>query len=621
MKKATKTLLFVVLILSALCFVSCKQQIPKEPTNVQADFWKLTWSGHPDTTEYVIEIFEKEYRTTDTEFLMFDYISPGKTVQIRIKALFGSDANFSEWVEITYTAEDVTEGLVYELNGNDSSDDNDISNDIYIPGYTVYLPADKIPENGELVIPDTYDGYFVVEFRSETPPLPALSDTLGVAPNMESSEYSGMSYSGITKVRLPKELSLIQSGALYDASITELYLPATVTEIHSSAFESCDKLEKVSFPDSLTEIFNFAFADCTALSDVILPKNLSGLGVGAFKATAITEIDIPEQVLHIYENTFNNCTSLSNISFSDALIDIREGAFDNTAWYNSQPDGMVILNNRLYGYKGEMPENTALVIPSTVTHFAGWATFQDQKNLVSITIPGSIKSISRFAFSGCENLKEVKLSEGLEFIGAHAFSGSGVESITVPSTTKLIQANSFNDCTKLTSVTILGNNLNSIHTKAFYGCESLSDINIPDGVEIIYDDVFTYCKSLTSLSLPDSVTKFSMNSICHTSITHFVWPKNASRIFQYMPKYKDGCPLNYLVIQKGTKYLQYAQFCLYDNLDTFYYEGTEEEFKEIEIEKASEKWESNLRVYYYSETKPADVGYYWHYVDGMPVKW
>jgi hypothetical protein len=155
--------------------------------------------------------------------------------------------------------------------------------------------------------------------------------------------------------------------------------------------------------------------------------------------------------------------------------------------------------------------------------------------------------------------------------------------------------------------------------KKYIGSDS--EVIIPDGVESVDGDVFTYCKSLTSLSLPDSVTKFDMNSICHTSITHFVWPKNAGRIFQYMPKYKDGCPLNYLVIQKGTKYLQYAQFCLYDNLDTFYYEGTEEEFKEIEIEKASEKWESNLCVYYYSETKPLGVGYYWHYVDGLPVKW
>lgn len=171
MRKLFKTLLFAVLILSALCIVSCKKEIPKEPTDVQADFWKLTWNGHPDATEHIVEILGKEYRTTETEFLMFDYISPSKTVQIRVKAVFENDENTSEWVEITYTAEDATEGLVYELNGSDVFD--------YTPGYTVYLPADKIPENGELVIPDTYDGYFVVEFRSETPPLPALSDTLG----------------------------------------------------------------------------------------------------------------------------------------------------------------------------------------------------------------------------------------------------------------------------------------------------------------------------------------------------------------------------------------------------------------------------------------------------------
>ena len=378
MKKAFKILLFALLIVSALCIVSCKKEIPKEPTNVQADFWKLTWNGHPDTTEYVIEIFEKEYRTTDTEFLMFDYISPGKTAQIRVKAVFENDENTSEWVEITYTAEDVTEGLVYELNGNDVFD--------YNPGYTVYLPADKIPENGELVIPDTYEGEYVIEIRSETRDILAAAKSPGSATNHEASEYKGVSYSGIEKVRLPKELSTLQSGAFYDASVTEMFLPSTVKAIQNSAFESCDKLEKINLPDSLTMIYDFAFANCTALADVTLPKNLTDLGVGAFKSTAITKVDIPETLQYIYENVFKNCTSLSQIAFSDTMEEIRPGAFHNTAWYNSQPDGMLILNNRLYGYKGEMPENTVLVIPSTVTHFAGRNTFKDQKNLVAFMI-------------------------------------------------------------------------------------------------------------------------------------------------------------------------------------------------------------------------------------------
>ena len=70
-------------------------------------------------------------------------------------------------------------------------------------------------------------------------------------------------------------------------------------------------------------------------------------------------------------------------------------------------------------------------------------------------------------------------------------------------------------------------------------------------------------------------------------------------------------------------HLQYSQFRLYDNLDTFYFEGTEDEFKEIEIDrsKATEKWESNLKIYYYSETEPTEEGNFWHYVDGLPVKW
>ena len=613
MNKILKVLLPMVLLLFAICVItSCKKEIPKEPTEVQADFWKLTWNGHPDATEFVVEISGQEYRTTETEFLMFDYIAPSKTAQIRVKAVFENDADTSEWVEITYTAEDVTEGLVYEKN-----DDNFDFNS----GYTVYLPADKIPENGELVIPDTYEGEFVVEFRSETIKFVMRP---GVSLNKASSEYDGVSYTGITKVRLPKELSVIQGGALYDASMTEIYLPSTVTEIRNSAFESCDKLKKINLPDSLTMIYDFAFADCTVLTDVILPKNLTGLGVGAFQSTAITEINIPEKVTCLFENAFNNCTCLSEISFSDILEEIRPGAFDNTAWYNSQPDGMLILHNRLYGYKGEMPENTTLVIPSTVTRFAGRKTFYGQKNLVSITIPGSIRENTLLCFSGCENLREVNLSEGMDAIKAGAFENTGIKQLTVPSGVTRMGGKAFMNCTKLTMVRIPNDSkLKEISGGCFYGCESLSEINIPEGTEEVYGEVFTGCTSLTSLTIPDSVTKFDMNSICYTGITHFVWPKNVGFIYFYEPDYKYGMPLNYLVIQKGTAYLQYAQFFLYDNLDTFYFEGTEEEFKEIEIDrsKATEKWESNLKIYYYSETEPTEEGNFWHYVDGKPVKW
>ena len=73
-------------------------------------------------------------------------------------SVFKNDENTSEWVEITYTAEDVTEGLVYELNGNDVLD--------YNPGYTVYLPADKSlrQKDGALFNFAVFFGVFALSF-------------------------------------------------------------------------------------------------------------------------------------------------------------------------------------------------------------------------------------------------------------------------------------------------------------------------------------------------------------------------------------------------------------------------------------------------------------------------
>ena len=46
----------------------------------------------------------------------------------------------------------------------------------------------------------------------------------------------------------------------------------------------------------------------------------------------------------------------------------------------------------------------------------------------------------------------------------------------------------------------------SIGEMAFYFCESLTSITIPDGVTSIGEIAFYYCESLTSITIPDSVT-------------------------------------------------------------------------------------------------------------------
>ena len=166
------------LLLATLCAVACQKEIPREPTALAADFWQLTWEGHPDATEFAVEISGKAYRTTETSFQMFEHIAPGKTAKIRVRAIFGSDTDVSEWVETVYTAEDVTEGLVYELKTDPFGEGH---------GYVAYCPADRIPENGELVFPDFYEDQPVTEVRSETPnkhPVPT-----GIAVDPTTSNY------------------------------------------------------------------------------------------------------------------------------------------------------------------------------------------------------------------------------------------------------------------------------------------------------------------------------------------------------------------------------------------------------------------------------------------------
>ena len=63
----------------------------------------------------------------------------------------------------------------------------------------------------------------------------------------------------------------------------------------------------------------------------------------------------------------------------------------------------------------------------------------------------------------------------------------------------------FYDCDSLTSVTI-PNSVTSIESDAFRGCRSLTSVNIPNSVTSIGNYAFDSCSGLTSIVIPNSVT-------------------------------------------------------------------------------------------------------------------
>ena len=150
----------------------------------------------------------------------------------------------------------------------------------------------------------------------------------------------------------------------------------------------------------------------------------------------------------------------------------------------------------------------------------------NNKDIVSIFIPDSIKKLGDYVFSGCESLKYVELSKNLselpnycfsycsafeqfeipsqiKKIGQGAFSYSGLKSITVPEGVELESA-VFSSCFQLEKA-VLPKSLTLIPHMTFYECKALKDFVIPETVTILDGDVFYGCVSLQELIIPSSV--------------------------------------------------------------------------------------------------------------------
>ena len=160
-------------------------------------------------------------------------------------------------------------------------------------------------------------------------------------------------------------------------------------------------------------------------------------------------------------------------------------------------------------------------------------------NIISVSIPSSVKTIGFEAFVACSNLKTVKLSKGLTSIGFGAFKYcSNLESITIPEGVTTIDEEAFFNCNNLVSVK-LPNSLRRIGKNAFASYNKIENFTIPYGVVSIDGSAFQR-SNVTTVTIPSSVT--SLGDKLFYNCSNLQQINITKELYEKYPNAFEGCP-------------------------------------------------------------------------------
>ena len=290
-----------------------------------------------------------------------------------------------------------------------------------------------------------------------------------------------------------------------NVALKTIAMPATVSEIREGAFSKCTALESVSSDPAskLQEIPNDAFMNCSSLTSISLPDSVTSIGAGAFASCwVLPEITLGRKVAYIGYHAFEWCERLEEVEHLG-----RDGTglstWDYLVAYIAEED---VLKEDIFAHTPWLDKLLPFSLEisgSVVTGFSGFCPEE-------IAIPDGVTEIADSAFDkefhpSVYRLKSITFPESLRKIGKWAFYYcDGLEEVVLPDLVTSLEEGVFLSCTKLKKVKLPrtdndyndDNGIHEIPPSAFRYCLALEEIVIPRSVSSIGERAFKDCGNL-----------------------------------------------------------------------------------------------------------------------------
>ena len=326
-----------------------------------------------------------------------------------------------------------------------------------------------------------------------------------------------------------------------DETLTKYVVPWYVTNINQGAFKGCSMMRELELPFcGIKEDCNRYTSEC--LLGVIFgseqydgSKEIYQVYERANGSMLSAKFYFPERLCNIRINRgalyYGSLSKLNELSLNRLSIGAKVTYVDQNALYETHNFQSVVVNyaNTLYksgannDYIIEIDTDKLIYVPDVET----------------VTLPSTLKIIGRSAFQ----------------------YNSKMESIVLPDSVEEIEFAAFSNVSKLKSVT-LPNGLKKIGADAFYNAKSLESINLPDSIEYIDGKAFNGCDSLDveTLVLPLSLKEMGRAVIVSNS------------------------NIKNIVVNKNLLNVGSGAFSSLSNLEGVYYNGTLDDYLKIVFE-------------------------------------